>query len=132
MSAELTPAEIYERFGGAETFRRLVAGFYERVREDEVLAPMYPQDDWDGSEWRLTHFLMQYWGGPTTYSQQRGHPMLRRRHVTFHIDEDAAIRWLSHMRASLDELTIDPALESMLWDYLRRAAAAMRNVEEPS
>ncbi len=126
------PTEVYARFGGEETFRALVAGFYRRVREDEVLAPMYPPEDWEGAEWRLAHFLMQYWGGPTTYSEARGHPMLRARHSPFHVDAEARTRWLTHMRASLDELVIDPALEAALWDYLRRAAFAMQNVPEGS
>ncbi|MDO5494855.1 MAG: globin [bacterium] len=127
-----SPAEVFELFGGEETFLRLVSGFYSRVREDEVLAPMYPPEDWEGSEWRLAHFLIQYWGGPTTYSEQRGHPMLRRRHLPFRVDADARERWLIHMRASLDELALDPALEGALWDYLRRAAFAMQNVEDPA
>lgn len=125
-------SRIYERMGGESTFTRLVEGFYRRVREDAVLAPMYPQDDWAGAEHRLATFLMQYWGGPTTYSEERGHPMLRRRHVSFHIGPTARDQWLSHMRASLDELDLDPSIDAVLWDYLKRAAFAMQNAQEDS
>ena len=76
---------FYDEVGGAPTFARLVARFYEGVRGDPLLAPLYPQDDWDGAETRLRTFLEQYWGGPTTYSQQRGHPRLRMRHAPFAI-----------------------------------------------
>ena len=129
MSAEPTP---FEQMGASETFTRLVDGFYERVRQDEVLAPMYPPEDWDGARWRLTAFLQQYWGGPTTYSEQRGHPMLRARHQPFRVDADARTRWLTHMRASLDELGLAADHEAALWDYLKRAAFAMQNVQEES
>lgn len=126
-------AALYEAMGGEETFARLVHRFYAGVRADPTLAPMYPQDDWEGAEERLRLFLMQYWGGPTTYSERRGHPMLRRRHFRFEIDADARDRWLHHMRAAVDELALAPEVEQALWDYLVRAAHAMVNTErEPT
>lgn len=128
MSAR-TPAP-FDEMGGEETFRRLVDGFYDRVRTDDVLAPMYPPEDWDGARWRLSAFLAQYWGGPTDYSEQRGHPMLRARHLPFRVDGEARDRWLIHMRASLDQLDLPAQHEAALWDYLKRAAFAMQNVPE--
>ncbi|MDD9205765.1 globin [Georgenia sp. 10Sc9-8] len=118
--------------GGEETFARLVHRFYQGVRHDELLAPMYPQDDWAGAEERLRMFLVQYWGGPTTYSDRRGHPMLRRRHMPFTVDADARDRWLHHMRAAVDELSLPPEVEAVLWDYLVRAAHAMVNSDRPA
>ena len=85
---------FYEQVGGHETFERLVRRFYEGVAADPVLKPMYPDDDMEGAIWRLTAFLEQYWGGPGTYSEQRGHPRLRMRHNPFHINPDARDRWL--------------------------------------
>jgi hemoglobin len=124
-------SEVFEAMGGHATFARLVHRFYQGVREDELLAPMYPQDDWEGAEERLTMFLEQYWGGPTTYSQRRGHPMLRRRHMPFEVTPAARDRWLAHMRVGVDELGLAPELEAALWDYLERAAHAMVNTPEP-
>ncbi|MFD1719870.1 globin [Georgenia deserti] len=122
---------MYEAMGGHETFVRLVHRFYQGVREDEVLAPLYPQDDWEGAEQRLRMFLEQYWGGPTTYSDQRGHPRLRMRHMPFAVTTDARDRWLTHMRAAVEEVGLEPELEAVLWDYLERAAHAMVNTAEP-
>jgi truncated hemoglobin YjbI len=123
---------FYDEVGGGPTFTRLVARFYAGVRTDPVLAPLYPQDDWDGAEARLRGFLEQYWGGPSTYSQQRGHPRLRMRHATFHVNPDARDRWLGHMREAVDELHLSPLHEATLWDYLQRAAHAMVNTFEPT
>ena len=89
MSNEQT---LYDLVGSMDTFRRIVAGFYQQVREDDLIGPMYPQDDWDGAEERLLLFLVQYWGGPRTYSQQRGHPRLRMRHHQFPIGAPATQR----------------------------------------
>lgn len=124
-------ASLYESLGGRDAFTRLVSRFYAGVRTDELLAPMYPQDDWDGSEERLRMFLEQYWGGPTTYSERRGHPMLRRRHLPFAVTPEARDRWLAHMRVAVDELGLAPDLEQTLWDYLVRAAHAMVNTDGP-
>jgi hemoglobin len=117
----------YEVFGGAETFRRLVTRFYEGVARDEVLRAMYPEEDLGPAAERLQLFLEQYWGGPSTYSERRGHPRLRMRHAPFPIDADARDRWLRHMRDALDELALPPRQHAVLWDYLERAAHAMVN-----
>ena len=121
---------FYEQVGGHETFERLVRRFYEGVAADPVLKPMYPDDDMEGAIWRLTAFLEQYWGGPGTYSQQRGHPRLRMRHNPFHVNPDARDRWLGHMRVAVDDLQLPPLHEAALWDYLERAAFAMVNTFE--
>ncbi|BDZ63153.1 globin [Agromyces mangrovi Wang et al. 2018] len=111
-------------------FERLVAEFYRGVADDEVLRPMYPEEDLGPAEERLRMFLEQYWGGPTTYSEQRGHPRLRMRHMGFHVNPDARDRWLAHMRRAVDSLELSPLHEGMLWDYLQRAAFAMVNTFE--
>ncbi len=118
---------LWLQAGGTETFERLVHAFYRRVREDEVLAPMYPQSDWDGAEWRLRTFLEQYWGGPSTYSDQRGHPRLRMRHAPYRINPAARDRWLSHMNAALDEIGLPLMFDTALRDYFERAAMSMVN-----
>ncbi|MFG6445476.1 globin [Microbacterium sp. P06] len=125
-------ASFYEQVGGMPTFRRLVDAFYRGVAADEVLKPMYPEEDLAPAAERLTLFLAQYWGGPTTYSEQRGHPRLRMRHNPFHVNPDARDRWLSHMRAAVDELELSPLHDATLWDYLQRAALAMVNTFEPT
>jgi len=117
----------YEAFGGHETFVRLVDRFYEGVADDELLRPMYPEENLDGARERLRMFLEQYWGGPTTYSELRGHPRLRMRHVTFHIGPAARDAWLRHMREAVRSLGLNPAHESQLWDYLERAAMGLTN-----
>lgn len=118
---------FWEEVGGRPTFERLVRRFYEGVRGDEVLWPMYPEDDLEGAVRRLTRFLEQYWGGPTTYSQERGHPRLRMRHAAFPITPEARDRWLVHMDAAVAELGLSPLHDNMLRDYLDRAAHAMVN-----
>lgn len=122
---------FYAQVGGHPTFERLVSVFYQGVAGDDALRAMYPEDDLGPAAERLRMFLEQYWGGPTTYSQQRGHPRLRMRHAPFAIDHDARVRWLTHMRAAVDVLvadgTLDPAHEAVLWDYLQRAALSMVN-----
>jgi truncated hemoglobin YjbI len=117
----------FEAFGGHPFFERLVSAFYARVAGDPVLRPMYPGRDLGPAEERLRLFLEQYWGGPGTYSEERGHPRLRMRHVTFPIDAAAADRWLAHMRAALDEQALAPELDALLWGYFERAAPAMVN-----
>jgi hemoglobin len=118
---------FYAEIGGEPTFRALVRHFYAGVREDPVLRPMYPADDWDGAETRLRMFLEQYWGGPTTYSEQRGHPRLRMRHAPFAVDEKARDAWLRHMRAAVDSLQLTPEQDATLWGYLEMAARSMQN-----
>jgi hemoglobin len=104
-----------------------VTAFYQGVAQDPVLRPMYPEGDLAPAAERLRLFLEQYWGGPTTYSQQRGHPRLRMRHASFRVDAEARDRWLTHMRAAVDGLQLPPDQRSQLWDYLERAAWGMVN-----
>ncbi len=128
MSRSLPSARtFYEEVGGAPTFRRLVARFYAGVRTDPVLAPLYPQDDWEGAETRLRGFLEQYWGGPTTYSEQRGHPRLRMRHAPFAIGPAERDAWLRHMRDAVDSLELTPEQDATLWGYMEMAARSMQN-----
>jgi hemoglobin len=118
---------FYDEVGGRETFVRLVARFYDGVRADPVLAPLYPQDDWMGAEIRLRGFLEQYWGGPRTYSQERGHPRLRMRHAPFAIGPAERDAWLRHMRHAVDSLELPPERDATLWGYLEMAALSMQN-----
>ncbi|WP_315098856.1 globin [uncultured Cellulomonas sp.] len=118
---------FYEAIGGHETFVRLVDEFYRGVAGDPVLRPMYPEQDLGPAAERLTLFLEQYWGGPTTYSDNRGHPRLRMRHAPFKVNPDARDRWLLHMRAAVDSLDLAPLHHAQLWDYLERAAHSMLN-----
>lgn len=128
LSGELDIAgNFYERVGGSETFRKLVAKFYEGVAADDVLRPMYPEEDLGPAAQRLQLFLEQYWGGPTTYQELRGHPRLKMRHMPYKINPLARERWLFHMRAGVDSLDLPPLLEAELWGYLDRAATAMLN-----
>lgn len=125
------PATPFERFGGHEFFDLLVARFYAGVAEDPALRAMYPEDDLGPAAERLQLFLEQYWGGPTTYSQERGHPRLRMRHAPYAIDAAAHDAWLRHMRTALDEAAAASRMtaedEAELWDYLSRAALSMVN-----
>lgn len=118
---------LWAQVGGTETFDRIVRTFYRGVREDPLLAPMYPEADWEGAIWRLRAFLEQYWGGPTTYSEQRGHPRLRMRHQPFPVTPAAKDRWLHHMHTALDEAALPPMHDAAFRDYVERAALAMVN-----
>lgn len=118
---------FYEQVGGHDTFRRLVDEFYRGVADDPVLKPMYPEEDLGPAADRLLMFLEQYWGGPGTYSEQRGHPRLRMRHVPYKVNPDARDRWLLHMRNAIDTLELPPLQDATLWDYLDRAAHALVN-----
>src|SRR5690349_15831265 len=122
------PLTFYEAVGGEETFTRLVHRFYEEVAADPMLRPVYPAKDLGPAEEHLRLFLIQYWGGPATYNELRGHPRLRMRHVRFHIGEAERDAWLKHMRTALDELALPAALDSQLWDYLVMAAHSLVNV----
>ena len=121
------PASLYEAIGGESTFRRLIEAFYAGVAADPVLSTLYPEDDLGPAAERLRLFLIQYWGGPTTYNDQRGHPRLRMRHAPFAIDAAARDAWLHHMRAALDTLDLPPTYDDTLWNYLSRAAESLRN-----
>ncbi|WP_344463897.1 globin [Kitasatospora kazusensis] len=123
----LSEETFFDAVGGEPTFRRLVHRFYQGVATDELLRPMYPEEDLGPAEERLALFLMQYWGGPRTYSEERGHPRLRMRHVPFKVDQAAHDAWLKHMRAAVDELALAEGAEQQLWDYLTYAAASMVN-----
>ncbi len=122
---------FYEAVGGEETFTRLVHRFYQGVAADPELRPMYPSKDLSSAEEHLRLFLMQYWGGPGTYSERRGHPRLRMRHVRFAIGEAERDAWLRHMRDALDELDLPAPLADQLWDYLVMAAHSLVNQEPP-
>lgn len=121
---------FYDQIGGHKTFTKLVDAFYEGIKSDPVLRPMYPDDDMEGAVWRLRSFLEQYWGGPHTYSEQRGHPRLRMRHMPFKVNPDARDRWLGHMSKAVDSLGLSELDRAMLWDYLERAAHSMVNTFE--
>jgi hemoglobin len=124
---ETTNMSFYDAVGGEETFRRLTHLFYQRVAADPVLRAVYPSKDLGPAEEHLRLFLIQYWGGPTTYNELRGYPRLRMRHRHFHIGEAERDAWLGHMRAALDEIGLDPALDTQLWDYLVMAAHSLVN-----
>jgi hemoglobin len=124
MQREIT---LYEAVGGMPFFERLVSRFYEGVASDEVLRPLYP-DDLEEPARHLTLFLAQYWGGPTTYDAERGHPRLRMRHAPFAIGPDERDRWLVHMQAAVDEAGPLPGpVRRALLEYFEMAAEAMRN-----
>lgn len=118
---------FYEAVGGEETFRRLVSRFYQGVAADPLLRPLYPEKDLAGAEERLRMFLVQYWGGPSTYSQRRGHPALRMRHARFAIGQAERDAWLRHMREAVDSLELPEPLAGMLLDYLTNASQALIN-----
>jgi hemoglobin len=129
-NGEAVTGNFWREIGGRPTFEKLVRAFYGGVASDELLWPLYPQDDLEGAIQRLTGFLEQYWGGPGTYSEERGHPRLRMRHQPFKVNPAARDRWLFHMRAALDTLELPPLQDGMLWGYLERAAFAMVNTFE--
>ncbi|MGF3055342.1 globin [Microbacterium sp. YY-01] len=123
---------FYEEVGGHETFDRIVKVFYREVADDPVLRPMYPEEDLGPAADRLRWFFEQYWGGPSTYQEKRGHPRLRMRHVAFHVNPDARDRWLTHMRTALDEAQLSPMHDAIFWEYVDRAAHALVNTFEPT
>lgn len=123
-------ASFYDQIGGHETFTKLVHEFYKGVAADPEFRAMYPEQDLGPAERRLRMFLEQYWGGPTTYSEERGHPRLRMRHVAFRVDSRARDTWLKHMRAAVDTLELSPLHEGILWDYLERAAHSLVNAPD--
>jgi hemoglobin len=118
---------FFDVVGGEETFTRLVHRFYQEVAADPVLRAVYPEDDLGPAEERLRLFLIQYWGGPSTYHERRGHPKLRMRHVPFSIGEAERDRWLRHMRTALDEIALPDPLDAKIWDYLVMAAHSLVN-----
>ena len=118
---------VYELAGGEKTFRLLVERFYSGVAEDPLLRPIYPEEDLSGATERLSLFLIQYWGGPTTYGAQRGHPRLRLRHQPFGIGQAERDAWLRHMTAAVESLELAPAIRGALLDYFETASTAMIN-----
>jgi hemoglobin len=118
---------LYEEFGGESFFVDLVSAFYAQVAMDPILRPMYPESDLKAAATRLQWFLEQYWGGPTTYQENRGHPRLRMRHAEFHINIAAHDAWVKAMRTAVDGMEMKAELKEKLWSYLEMAAAAMVN-----
>ena len=133
-SRAMSELTMYDQVGGMPFFERLVDQFYEGVKRDDVLRPLYPEPDDDlvGARRRLTLFLVQYWGGPTTYLEERGHPRLRARHSPFSIGSLERDRWLFHMRAAIDGSDARPGVRVRLHDYMTMAADAMRNRDDGS
>jgi len=123
---------VYELAGGDQTFRLLVERFYASVAKDAVLRAIYPEEDLSGATDRLTLFLIQYWGGPATYSERRGHPRLRLRHQPFAIGQVERDAWLRHMTAAVDSLDLAPAVRKALLDYFETASTAMINQPIPT
>ena len=123
----MTDESFYEQVGGHETFRRLAHEFYAGVAGDPELRALYPEDDLGPAEEKFRMFLEQYWGGPPTYSEQRGHPRLRMRHTPFKITPAQRDRWLGHIQAAVDSLDLAPAHDLILRDYLERAAQSLVN-----
>ena len=123
------PRNFYDDVGGAPVFHKIIGRFYEEVAADPVLRPLYPEEDLGPAEDRLRMFLEQYWGGPRTYSDQRGHPRLRMRHVPFAIGPAERDRWLTHMRAAIAASAPPDDVAAELDRYFTMAAEAMRNRE---
>ena len=121
---------FYAAVGGEPTFRFIVHRFYQQVATDDLLRPMYPEEDLGPAEDRLRMFLEQYWGGPTTYSDTRGHPRLRMRHMPFRVTPAARDRWLQFMTVAVREAELAPLHEATLLDYLERAAHSLVNTLE--
>ena len=122
--------DFYQRVGGEPVFEELTRTFYKGVATDPILKPMYPEEDLEPARVRLQLFLEQYWGGPTTYQETRGHPRLRMRHNSFKINPAAKAAWLMHMERAVKELSISEMDRDELWDYLERAAHSMLNTFE--
>lgn len=120
-------ASFYEAVGGEETFNQLVNRFYAEVEGDPALRAVYPSRDLGPAREHLKLFLIQYWGGPATYNELRGHPRLRMRHAHFVIGEAERDAWLRHMRTAMDEIALDPVADEQLWNYLVMAAQSLIN-----
>jgi len=120
---------IYERLG-EERFTRLIAAFYQRVRHDDVIGPLYPPDDWENAEQRLRDFLIYRFGGPDKYIRERGHPRLRGRHMPFSIGVKERDRWIELMDASMKETEIPEDIAQALGDFFSQTADFMRNRPE--
>lgn len=121
-----TEFNVFEAIGGEETFKSLVDTFYAKIEQDETLRAMFPEDLAPGKHWQFL-FLMQYWGGPTRYAEERGHPRLRMRHGPYPITAQMRDRWLGYMLDSIDELGIEDPARSMMQDYFERASTFLIN-----
>lgn len=129
------PGSVFEAIGGMETFETLVDGFYAQVPDDDILAPMYPEQDFAGARDRLLWFLVQFWGGPKLFNERRGAPRLRMRHAEFPIDTAAAERWLELMGRSLDKIdekTIPAEYRTAIWNHMQKLAYMLRNMPDES
>lgn len=118
---------FYQQVGGRPVFEQLCREFYARVAADPAFSAMYPEEDLGPAERRLFMFLEQYWGGPKTYQEERGHPRLRMRHMPFAIGPTERDTWLRYMREAMDTLNLSPLHDAEMWDYFERAAHAMQN-----
>jgi hemoglobin len=119
---------LYQEVGGSGFFIELVNKFYEGVINDEVIISLYPdRNDLEGAKERLSLFLMQYWGGPTTYSDERGHPRLRQRHFPFAIGERERDHWLMHMQGAIDAMPTSDSVRTRLSEYMSNAAQHLVN-----
>ncbi|MFW5469777.1 globin [Knoellia sp. CPCC 206435] len=123
---------FYDEVGGAETFERLVHAFYQGVADDPELRALYPEEDLGPAERRLRMFLEQYFGGPHTYSEERGHPRLRMRHAPYPVTLDMRDRWMRHMLAAMETLDLDEAHAEAMREYFLRAAHMLVNTDEPA
>lgn len=121
---------VYEQVGSAPTFERLVSAFYTGVAGDPELRALYPEEDLAGAERRLRMFLEQYFGGPTAYSQERGHPRLRMRHAPYPVTLDMRDRWMRHMLAAMDTLDLSEEHAVLMRDYFLRAAHMLVNTDD--
>lgn len=124
------PVSFYDAIGGRDTIELIVETFYAGVAQDDLLQDMYPEDDLGPAAERLTMFLEQYWGGPTTYQQQRGHPRLKMRHTPYQVTPAARDRWLLHFRAGLDKAALPAEYDAQFWAYVQHAAQFMINAED--
>lgn len=125
--SETQALSMYEAIGGEPAFRQLAHRFYAEVAQDPDLRRVYPSRDLGPAEEHLRLFLIQYWGGPPAYSERRGHPRLRMRHIHFRIGPAERDAWLRHMRTALDELALEPGYDAQLWEYLVMAANSLVN-----
>lgn len=117
---------VYDMIGSEEPFRKLVDAFYDKVEQDPVLRPMFPEDLEEGKHWQFL-FLVQFFGGPTRYMQERGHPRLRMRHFPFSINQEARDHWLEHMLTSIDDAEIQEPARSLMREYFERASTFVIN-----
>lgn len=121
---------FYAQVGGRETFAKLAERFYAGVAEDLDFRAMYPEQDLRPATMRLQLFLEQYWGGPSTYNERRGHPRLRMRHQPYTVNPHNRDVWLKHMKAAVESLELPPLQEATLWDYFDRAAHSLQNASD--